>query len=182
MKKAFIFLATGFEEIEAITIIDILRRGDIDVQIVSIENDLNVKGAHQIEVTANSKFNDTDFSIGNILILPGGLPGATNLLDYKPLLNLINEYNSLGKYISAICAAPMVFGKMGLLKDKKAICYPGFEQYLEGAIITNEKVVVDSNIITSRGPATASDFGFKLLEILKDKNTSIALAQGMLFI
>lgn len=182
MKKAFVFLATGFEEVEAITIIDILRRGEVDVQTVSVSDSLQVNGAHGIPVIADSLFSETDFGLGNMVILPGGLPGATNLLEYEPLIQLIAEFNRLGKYVAAICAAPMVFGKMGILKGKKAISYPGFEQYLEGATITTEKVVVDGNIITSRGPATASDFSFKLLELLKDADTAKQIASGMLFI
>ena len=120
MKKVFIFLATGFEEVEAISIIDILRRGDVEVKIVSIEQNKLVEGAHNIKIMADSLFSETDFSLAEMLVLPGGMPGTTNLLNFMPLLDLLNEFNSLNKKIAAICAAPMILGELGLLKGKNA--------------------------------------------------------------
>ena len=181
MKKVFIFLATGFEEVEAISIIDILRRGDVEVKIVSIEQNKLVEGAHNIKIMADSLFSETDFSLAEMLVLPGGMPGTTNLLNFMPLLDLLNEFNSLNKKIAAICAAPMILGELGLLKGKNATCYPGFEQYLKDAIFTDDSVVVDKNIITSRGPATAAVFSSKLLEILKGNEVAENIATGMLF-
>ena len=181
MKKVFIFLATGFEEVEAISIIDILRRGDVEVKIVSIEQNKLVEGAHNIKIMADSLFSETDFSLAEMLVLPGGMPGTTNLLNFMPLLDLLNEFNSLNKKIAAICAAPMILGELGLLKGKNATCYPGFEQYLKDAIFTDDSVVVDKNIITSRGPATAAVFSSKLLEILKGNDVAENIAAGMLF-
>lgn len=182
MKKVFVFLATGFEEVEAISIIDILRRGEIEVETISITDEKLVIGAHGIKIEADSIFNDVDFGLGEMIILPGGMPGTTNLLNFSPLLDLINDYNSLGKKIAAICAAPMILGKMGLLKGKNATCYPGFEQYLEDAIVSESNIVVDSNIITSRGPATAPIFASKILEILSGIEKSDEIAKGMLYI
>ena len=117
-----------------------------------------------------------------MLIIPGGMPRSTNLNEHKPLKDLIVKYDKEGKYIAAICAAPMVFGELGLLENKKATCYPGFESHLKGAILCTDYAVEDGNIITGKGPAAASAFGFKIVETLKDKNTSDAVAKGMLFI
>ncbi len=181
MKTAFVFLAPGFEEIEAISIIDTLRRGGINTLAISITSGKNVKGAHAIEVVADEIFDKTDFSTGNIVILPGGMPGTNNLNAHEGLKALINQYNNQQKYVAAICAAPLVLGQMGLLKGKPAISYPGFEDQLQGATIEKDKrVVVSGNIITSKGPGTAIEFALQLVEMLVDKATAEKLAEGMI--
>jgi 4-methyl-5(b-hydroxyethyl)-thiazole monophosphate biosynthesis len=184
MKKVFVFLASGFEEIEAISIIDTLRRAKVETIVVTIPQEEDVfwvEGAHGISIAGDSLFDETDFSNGDMLILPGGMPGTNNLNAHEGLKELIEEYNNQNKYVAAICAAPLILGEMGLLKGKKAVCYPGYEDQLIGAeIVENEHVVVDGKIITSKGPGTAIEFALKLVEILVDKNTAEQLAVGMI--
>ena len=181
MKTAFVFLASGFEEIEAMSIIDVLRRGEVNTVTVSITGDKKVKGAHNVEVIADEIFTNVDFSNGDMLVLPGGMPGTNHLNAHDGLKSVISEYNNQGKYIAAICAAPLVFGEMGLLKGKKATCYPSFEDRLIGAEVTeNERVVVDGNVVTSRGPGTAIEFALQLVEILVSKEVAAQWRAGML--
>ncbi|MCD5406763.1 MAG: DJ-1/PfpI family protein [Desulfotomaculum sp.] len=176
-----VFLASGFEELEAVTVIDILRRAEIKVITVSISNQKEVEGAHEIKIIADQCIDDLDESAIKMIVLPGGLPGSFNLKESKKLSEIIKNAHNNQKYIAAICAAPLVLGSIGLLDKKKATCYPGFEKYLTGATTTGEKFVVDGNIITAKGPGAASGFALKLVEILKDKATAEKLRQGMLW-
>ena len=178
--KVFVFLAAGFEELEAVAIIDVLRRADIDVEIVSISDEKLIAGAHGIAVQADTLFENCYFDNGEMLILPGGMPGAKNLETYQPLINLIKEYHKNGKYIAAICAAPMIFGNLGLLQGKEAIAYPSFEKYLKGAVLSSQKVVRSGKIITGKGPGVAIEFGLKIVETLKSKELANELAEGMI--
>lgn len=164
MKKVALFLANGFEEIEALATVDVLRRAEIPVQTVSITDERVVTGAHDIPVTADTTFDKADFSDVEVLVLPGGMPGAKHLNEHEGLKTLINEFNDKGNQIAAICAAPMVLGGLGLLDGKRATCYPGFEPELTGAQTTGESVVVDGNITTGRGPGLAFDFALRLVE------------------
>lgn len=180
MKKVALFLAEGFEEIEALGTTDILRRAQIDVVTVSITNDKTVKGAHNIKVEADNTFSNIDFTDFDMLILPGGMPGAKNLNEHIELKNLLTEFNSKQKFIAAICAAPMVLGGLGLLKNKRATCYPGFEPELIGATITGENVVVDENIITGKGPGLVFDFGLRIVEQLLGLQVRREVQNGLL--
>ena len=180
MKTIFIFLAPGFEETEAITTADILKRAGLCVQLVSIDETLNVTGAHEITVLADSLFDETDFSEGEMLVLPGGMPGTKNLDKHTGLKKLIADYYAQGKLISAICAAPIVLGNMGILEGEKATSYPGYETHLLGAEVTDERVVVSGQFITAKGPGAAAEFGLKIVEIIKGKN--IADKTGEVFI
>jgi len=180
MAKVFIFLATGFEETEAIAPIDILRRAGLEVEIVSVTSQKEVTGSHGITVVADSLFEDADFSKGEMLILPGGMPGAKNLSEHAGLKKVIIEYNDNGKYISAICAAPMILGGMGLLKGEKAISYPGYEEYLLGAQVTEERIVVSGKFVTGKGPGTAIEFALKIVEILKNKSVAKEIASAFI--
>lgn len=180
MKEVFVFLANGFEEIEAISIIDILRRGEIKTTTVSITGDNKVVGAHEIPVFADKLFDEVNFTQGEMLILPGGMPGASNLNAHEKLKSLIMQYNSENKKIAAICAAPIVLGGLGLLEGKRATSYPGFESQLTGAQFEKTGIVKDGNIITGRGPGYATAFALYLLEELKDKNASHQVATGLL--
>ena len=166
MSKVYVFLATGFEEIEALTPVDILRRAGITVDVVSVTGSEIVTGARGINVKADVLFENMDKDAADVLVLPGGMPGTLNLHAYKPLMELVDKYNSAGKRIAAICAAPTIFGKEGLLKGKKATCYPGMEKDLLGADVQKESVVTDGNITTSRGMGTALDFSLELLKLL----------------
>lgn len=174
----YLFLADGFEEIEALTCVDILRRADIDVETVGVTGK-RVNGAHGIVVEADiiiSECGDAD-----MLILPGGGVGTENLKASEDLSALISNAYEKDAYIAAICAAPTVLGGLGLLSGKKAVCYPGLEQGLTGALSSSERVCVDGKIITSMGPGTTSDFALALVELLKDKTVADALRKGMLW-
>jgi 4-methyl-5(b-hydroxyethyl)-thiazole monophosphate biosynthesis len=180
MKKVALFLAKGFEEIEAIGTIDILRRAQIDVVTVSITDNKTVTGTHNIKVIADNTLNDTDFEKFDMIILPGGMPGAKHLNEQEDLKKLILKFNSKGKLIAAICAAPMVLGGLGILDSKRATCYPGFEPELIGAKITGESVVVDENIITGKGPGFVFDFGLRLVEQLLGLQDRREVQNGLL--
>ena len=180
MKKVFIYLADGFEEIEAVSVIDVLRRAGLDVSTVSVTGSKSVVGAHCITILADVLFEEAENSKGDMVVLPGGMPGTTSLGNHSGLSIVLRAYAEAGKYIAAICAAPSVLGKLGLLKSKSATCYPGFEQYLEGAAQGEEIVVHDNNLITSKGPGTAIHFALKLVEVLVDRNTAEQLRAGMI--
>jgi 4-methyl-5(b-hydroxyethyl)-thiazole monophosphate biosynthesis len=167
MKKVFLFLAEGFEETEAITTADILKRAGMELLLVSVTGVKMVTGAHGIPVIADTLFEETDFSGGDILVLPGGMPGTKNLDAHTGLKELIKTYDDHGKIVAAICAAPMILGEMGLLKGKKATCYPGFESYLSGATVVDERAVVSGNIITGKGPGAAVEFALAIVECVQ---------------
>lgn len=167
MCKAYTFLAEGFEETEAITVTDILLRAGVNVELISISDNLFVKGAHGIEIKANHLVRDISDDV-ELLFLPGGMPGAVNLGKCGRLTELLIQADKNNKRIAAICAAPSVLGILGLLKGKRATCYPGFEPALEGAEFVTDKVVTDGNITTSRGMGTAVDLGLELVRIFYD--------------
>ncbi len=178
-KKVYIFLADGFEEIEAITPVDVLRRAEINVVTVSISENLQVKGAHNISVLADAKFTDTDFSDADLLVLPGGMPGALNLNNHKSLIELLVDFSSQGKLIGAICAAPFILGEQGLLKNRNATCYPGFEDKLKEANYTGSPLEVADHLITAKGVGAAMKFALQLVTMLKGKELANDLAVKM---
>lgn len=178
--KIFIILAEGFEEIEAVTVIDILRRAGVDAGFVALNNDIHVKGTHGIEIKADNTFTNTNFDEGDMIVLPGGLIGMQNLDASAELENIILEYNKLGKWLAAICASPTVFAHKGILKNKKATIYSGMGEGLEGVKWIPDSVVVDGNIITSKGPGTAVEFALKILEISTDVETRKEVGKGLL--
>lgn len=177
----FVYIAEGFEEVEAITQVDVLRRADLEVATVSIENELCVKGAHGIEILCDMLLEESEKFEANMLVLPGGMPGAMGLANCKELLSRIVQEDKKGTFIGAICAAPLVLAKAGILKGKKATIYPGMEKEIEGADYCNEKVCVDGHIITSQGPATAFLFAFSLLQAVSGEAKANAIKKGMLF-
>ena len=181
MGSIFVFLADGFEDIEALATVDILRRGGLNVSTVSIMDDLWVMSAHGVSIEADMLLSDADCSDAAMLILPGGMPGSTNLRDCQPLQQLLLSHNSKGGYIAAICAAPMALGNIGLLEGRRATCYPGCEGTMTGADYTAELVTVDGNIITGEGPAAAFPFAYTLLDILKGEGASEGLKEGMMY-
>ena len=156
----YIFLDNGFEEIEAITTIDLLRRANIALTTVSVTGVEMVLGAHNISVKADRLFQDVDFVDAEMLILPGG---ATNLIERKPLCELLLKHNEQDQPIAAICAAPAVLGQLGILQGKQATCYPGFEHHL-GESHVGGLVVESKNVITAKGPGLSSDFAFCIIE------------------
>ncbi|MCC8144954.1 MAG: DJ-1/PfpI family protein [Bacteroidales bacterium] len=180
MKKVFVFLANGFEEIEAVSIIDVLRRGELDVTTVSVTGENQVTGAHNVPVIADKLFDEVDFSEGAMVVLPGGMPGASNLNAHEGLKSLIRKYSTEGKEIAAICAAPLVLGGLDLLQGKKATAYPGFESQLTGAQFVESGVVEDGKITTGRGPGFAAEFALALVAKLQGKAKADEVAEGML--
>ena len=172
MSKVYAFLATGFETVECLSVVDVLRRAKIDVTMVSITGEVLVSGTQKITVQADSLFENCDFSDADMLFLPGGMPGTKNLAAYEPLCNLIKQHDADKKHLAAICAAPSVFGGLGLLSGKHATCYPGFEEQCTGALMEKTGVVTDGHITTARGLGFAIDLGLKLVRILEGKELS----------
>ncbi len=170
MKKILLFLAEGFEEVEALTVVDYLRRMDIVVDTCSITEEKEVKGAHEIIVLADKILNEIEGPKDyDGIVIPGGMPGATNLRDEEKVIKLVQEFNHEEKLIAAICAGPIVLERAGILEGREVTSYPGFEGELKG-IYKEELVVQDKNIITARGPAVAVYFALKILENLLDRN------------
>lgn len=180
MKRIAIHLAEGFEEIEAITIIDVLRRAEFDVTTISVSGKQNVTGAHRINVLADQLFDETDYTAFDMIVLPGGMPGAKNLNSHEGLKKQIATFHQQGKPLAAICAAPLVFGNMGLLKNRDAVCYPGFESYLTEANVKYDPVAISGNIITGRGIGAALQFALTIVERLESKEKADQLANDML--
>ena len=180
MKSICIFLAEGFEEMEAMFPLDILRRGGMDVKLVSVTSEKAVRSSHGVTIMADALFEDVSEEDVEMIVLPGGLPGATNLDAHAGLDKLILSFANAGKPLAAICAAPMVYGKRGLLKGKKATCYPGFDKYLEGAEYTGNMVEVVDNFILGKGPGAAPAFGFAILEKYAGAAKAQEVKNGML--
>jgi len=177
----YVFLATGFEDIEAIAPVDIMRRAGLEVQTVSITGEEIVTSAHGVGIASDLLLSDVDFSSAEMLVLPGGLPGSTNLDACKPLTEAIKRHFESGGPIAAICAAPLVYGHLGLLKGRRATCYPGVERELAGATYTAAIVERDGNIITGKGPAAAFEFGYTIVDFFLGEGASQPLRQGMIY-
>ncbi|MDR3093441.1 MAG: DJ-1/PfpI family protein [Bacteroidales bacterium] len=180
MKKVFLFLAEGFEETEAVGTIDVLRRGGLSVTTVSINGTLTVTGSHGIPVTADAVFEKVDIDRGDMLVLPGGQPGTSNLNAHKGLREQLKKYAAEGKKIAAICAAPLVLGGLDLLQGKKATVYPGYESTLKGAEYIKTPVVTDGNMITGRGPGFVFEFALAIVAELQGKAKAEEVAEGLL--
>ncbi len=181
MNKVYEFLANGCEEVEALTTVDVLRRAGVETVMVSISGNDSIVGAHGVEIKCDARIEDVDMSDATMMLLPGGLPGATNLRDHAGVNAALMAQAKKGGKIGAICAAPMVLGALGLLRGKKATCYPGFEQYLEGAEYTGDVYTVDGNIITGNGPAGTMPYAYAILEMMGEKDTAAQLREGMMF-
>lgn len=179
MKKVAVFLAEGFEEIEALTVVDILRRANVKCDMVGLLENEEVTGAHNIKVKADRLFGE-DLKSYDLIVLPGGMPGSRNLQNDPNIIELVKYFNDNNKLISAICAAPIVLGTAKVIEGRNITSYPGFEGELQGCNYLEDNVVVDKNIITSRGPATAIAFSYKLLEILGN-DAYKELREGMMY-
>ena len=177
----YVHLAEGFEEIEALTVVDLLRRAEIDVQMVSVGESKMVTGAHGITVQADILQEEADYSVSEMLVLPGGMPGTTNLMQNETLGREIQNYVQIGRWVAAICAAPMVLADCGILEGLDATIYPGMEEQLRGANPTGENVTISGNIITGKGPALAMEFALALVEVLKGAEVRRQVAEGLLF-
>ncbi|MBK0348301.1 DJ-1/PfpI family protein [Aerococcaceae bacterium zg-ZJ1578] len=181
MKKFLVLLADGFEEIEALTPVDYLRRAGIEVDTASITEELQVTGSHQITVIADKLLKDISVDDYDGIYLPGGLPGATNLRDNETVIELVQAFNRQEKLVTAICAAPIVLEKAGVIKDKRVTSFPTFETELTSAkqYVDNQIVVVDDNVITGRGAAVAIYESFKIVETLLGREAVDKLKQGI---
>ena len=181
MSKVCIFLAEGFEEIEGLTVVDLLRRAEIEVLMASISDQINVTGAHGICVKADILAKEVNYEDMDMVVLPGGMPGTLNLGDSPVVCQQAAAFAKAGKLVGAICAAPSILGKLGLLDGKEAVCYPGFEEKLEGARVSFEPVIADENIITSRGLGTAIDFAAVIIEKLIRKEKALEILDSIIY-
>lgn len=181
MGKVFVFFGTGFEEIEALTVVDLLRREKIETEMISVMQERTVTGSHEIPVITDKLLSETDFAEADMLVLPGGLRGTQELEACEALMKEVDAFAREKKPIAAICAAPSILGHRGILNGKKAIAYPGFESHLTGAEIVSEPAVRDGNLITGRGMGCAVDFALAIVEYLKGKEAKEALAEKIVF-
>ncbi len=176
--KVLVLLADGFEEVEALAPVDILRRAEIDVETLSIMDGREVKGAHGVPVIADAQLQGNEEA--DAIVLPGGLPGATNLAADPRVLEIVTRHYESGKIVSAICAAPLVLDTAGVLAEKNFTCYPGFQENIKFGHYQNEAVVIDGNVVTGRGPGYAMKFALALVEILVGKAKYDTVAKGFL--
>ena len=177
-------MADGFEDIEALIPVDVLRRGGVDIKTVSVNGSNIVESAHGVQMVADLTFEEAEPMLkdADLLMLPGGLPGADNLNAHEGLKKALVAQAEAGKMVSAICAAPLVLGGLGILKGNRATCYPGFEHTLEGAEYTADLWTIDGNIITGEGPAAALPYAYSLLALLVSEEKSREVAEGMRYL
>lgn len=180
MAKVYIFFATGCEEVEALTVVDLLRRAKIETVMVSVTGEKIVTSSHGVSIVTDALFEEIDDS-ADMIVLPGGLPGTHNLAAHAGLTQMIHRFDAASKYLAAICAAPTVYGKMGLLEGRMATCYPGMESELLDATTLEDGVVIDGRYITSRGLGTAIPFGLALVGLLTDTETAEELAHKIVY-
>ncbi len=175
-----LFLANGFEEVEALTVVDVLRRAEIAVKMVSIDED-TVTGAHGIKVVSDARFSEASLIPSRLLVLPGGMPGTSRLKAHEGLMAYVKEQSDSGTLIGAICAAPSLLDALGLLKNRHYTCSPGFESQDSTSVYRDEGVVVDGNIITAKGVGASMSFALELVKQLKGADIADALKQKMVF-
>lgn len=181
MAKAAVFFVNKFEEVEAIAPVDILRRGNVHVDMISLTGEKTVIGSHDIKIGTDLSFADVVDWDYDMLILPGG-PGTESYMGHEDFIKLLKESDKVGVKIAAICAAPSILGRLGLLNGKKAVSYPGYEKFLEGAEVLACPVVTDGNITTSRGMGTALEFGFELLRVIMGEEAKKEIENKTVFI
>ena len=181
MSKIGIFMAKGCEEIEGLTVVDIVRRAGIEIETISITDENKVTSSHKIIFETDTTKDKVDFSCYDGIVLPGGLPGTTNLGADATVNKVIKEFAQEGKLVCAVCAAPSVLGLAGILEGKKATCYPGYEDKLLGATFTEEKVAVDGNVITSRGLGTTIPFALEIVRYFSGDEVADTIAQKIIW-
>lgn len=181
MNDICIFFGEGYEEIEALTVVDILRRAAIPVKMVSITEEREVTSSHQVTVKMDCLLSEVDFDKVEMIVLPGGMPGTKNLEACEELMEQTDVFAAQGKLVAAICAAPSILGHRGILKGKKACSYPTFESHLEGAQVLQQPAVTDGNIITGRGMGAAIPFGLAILEKLQGKEAAVKMAETIVY-
>lgn len=177
--NAYIFLADGFEETEAITPLDLLLRAGVNIKTVGVDS-RSIKGAHGITVTADLCTCELSSLDCDVVILPGGMPGTLNLAANDTVSATVDAVAKNGGLVCAICAAPSILGQKGLLVGKKATCYPGFEDKLTGAVVTGDRVSVDGNVITAKGAGAATEFGLAIVKYLCGQETADKLAHAFI--
>ena len=181
MKKVYVFLADGFEEIEGLTVVDILRRAGVETETISVMKRKQILGAHDILVEADSLFEETDLEGADMLVLPGGMPGTLHLKEHEGLRECLLTSCSQGKHLAAICAAPSVLSDLGLLKGKKACSYPSFEDQLDCANVLRVPAVTDGNITTGRGMGAAIPFALELTGLLCGKQKAEEVKKSIVY-
>lgn len=181
MKKVLVLMAIGFEEVELVTSVDMLRRMEIEVDVASIYNLLEVSGSHGIVMIADVLFKDVNLDLYDMLVLPGGMPGTTNLADSLEVIDTIKYFNESKKWVAAICAAPIVLKKAGVIEGKNVTSFPGLEATFDGCNYLESSVVVDDNIITSRGAGTTALFAKKIGEVLEESDMAKIVYYAMLY-
>lgn len=182
MAQAYIFLAPGYEEVEMLTVVDMVRRAKLDIDMVSITDQKEVTSSHNVTVVADKLFSEVDFSTAQMLILPGGMPGTTNLRAYEPLCKQLQAFAADGdKWVAAVCAAPTVLGDLGILDGRKATCYPSFAEKLTCGEYLEQPVVRDGHVITSRGMGTCIEFAGEIITALKDAATAEQIKTAIVY-
>ena len=181
MTDVAIFLADGCEEIEALTVVDIVRRAGLVIDTVSVTGEKKIISAHKITIMADKLFDEVDFSKVEMIVLPGGMPGTDNLEAFEPLMGQVDAFDRAGKYVSAICAAPRILGHRGILKGRTACCYPGNESQLTDAKVTYNRVEVSENIITSRGMGCAISFALAIVECFLGREKSNQIRNAIVY-
>ena len=181
MSRVCVFFADGFEEIEGLTVVDILRRAGIETETVSVMGRKEIHGAHHITVTADSLFEEADMSGADMIVLPGGMPGTLNLKEHEGLRELLISFDKEQKHIAAICAAPSILGGLGMLEGRKACSYPSFEDQLTGAQVVKEPAVTDGHITTGRGMGTAIPFALELTALLAGKEKAEEIREAIVY-
>lgn len=181
MSKIAVFFADGCEEIEGLTVVDMLRRAKMDVTGVSITGQKEIHGSHRITFLADALYEEVEMDAFDGVVLPGGMPGTTNLGAHKGVVSAIQTFAAQGKLVAAICAAPSVLGQNGILQGRRATCHPGWEDRLIGAVLSEETAVTDGNVITSRGMGTAVDFSLAIIQKLANEETLAQVKQGIVY-
>lgn len=181
MSKIAVFFAEGYEEIEALTVVDVCRRAGIEVQMVSVTGEKTVSGSHGIGVQMDSCFEEVDFESLDMIVLPGGKQGTMGLEAHEGLMAQVDAFDRAGRYLAAICAAPSILGHRGILKGKKAGCYPGWEQHLEGAEISMEEATTDGHVITGRGMGCSISFSLAIVTKLLGQEHADRIAETIVY-
>lgn len=183
MTKVYAMIADGTEEVECLAVVDLLRRSKVDTVLVAAKDEREIVSSHGIRIQADAAVNEVDFSDADVIFLPGGMPGSVHLSQCGPLIQALKEQDQAGKRIAAICAAPaVVLGHHGFLRGKRATCFPGFEEELNGAIVTDQGVVTDGNITTAKGLGVALDLGLELVKLLIDETTADELKKTIQYL
>lgn len=181
MKKVCVLLADGFEEVEALTVVDLLRRARIYVDTVSVTEEYMIRGSHGIAVQTEDLFEEVNLAEFDMIVLPGGLPGTTNLGAHSGVRRIVKDFAESGKYVAAICAAPTILSDLGLLKGRRVTCYPDMERKISGAVLTGAPAMVDGNIITGQGVGAAVDFALELIAVLVGNEKAGEIADAIVY-